>query len=243
MRPLIVHGDLMDEISLYMGGEKAKISGQPAKATMLKRDRLGEILLSHSNNILVHASKHMVIFFGCLTTPPPPPRPRLLSGETSVGLHRYRLYQRCPVSSVNIHRKKHLHKVLAKLPRASNLMLGKWTLSIENPMPRWETVLTACLWADEESVDLRISLAQSVKEPDVASSDGERATTISLNKPHDGADGHTAMVETIPVISGKAILYAFALNEYNSCVCNGHPNAPENAMLSNLRAAVPICHK
>ena len=81
LRPLTgLHGDQMDEILLYMAGDGAKIAGLHAKARLLKRDRLWEMLYLHPDNTLIHPSRRM--FMGrqglarSLLPPPPPPDPR-----------------------------------------------------------------------------------------------------------------------------------------------------------------------
>ena len=66
-------------------------------------------------------------------------------------------------------------------------------MDIQYPMLSWETLHKAYLWADEEWGNLRIALARPVKVPAVRSSNGEWATTIWLNEPHDGADGHAGV--------------------------------------------------
>ena len=75
-----LHGDQMDEILLYMAGDGAKIAGLHAKARLLKRDRLWEMLYLHLDNTLVHPSRRM--FMGrqglarsLLTPPLPRPTP------------------------------------------------------------------------------------------------------------------------------------------------------------------------
>ena len=77
VRPLTgLHGDQMDEILLYMAGDGAKIAGLHAKARLLKRDRLWEMLYLDPDNTLIHPSRRM--FMGrqglarSLLTPPPP---------------------------------------------------------------------------------------------------------------------------------------------------------------------------
>ena len=77
-----------------------------------------------------------------------------------------------------------------------------------------DPLLATVLWADEEWADMRIALTCPIKEPAVAISDVEKRTTIWLNKPWDGADGHRARAKAIPFVSGKAIPYVIALKEY-----------------------------
>ena len=56
-RPLTgLHGDQMDEILLYMAGDGTKIARLHAKARLLKRDRLWEMLYLHPDNTLIHPS-------------------------------------------------------------------------------------------------------------------------------------------------------------------------------------------
>ena len=109
--------------------------------------------------------------------------------------------------------------MLAKSPRAAKLSLGKWTWSAENPLPRWDTIQKAPLWQDEEWADLRIALARPVKETAVTTTDGEKSTTIWLNKPQDGTEATGARAEAIALVLGKAIPYTIALREYKA-VCN-----------------------
>ena len=73
-----------------------------------------------------------------------------------------------------------VRKLLAKSPRAAKLSLGKWTWSAENPLPNLDTILK------EEWADLRFALARPVKETGVTATDGEKSTTIWLNKPRMG---------------------------------------------------------
>ena len=85
LRPLTgLHGDQVDEILLYMAGDGAKIAGLHAKARLLKRDRLWEMLYLHPDNTLIHPSRRM--FMGrlglarsLLTPPPPDPRRQAVS--------------------------------------------------------------------------------------------------------------------------------------------------------------------
>ena len=74
----------MDKILLYMAGDGAKIAGLHAKARLLKRDRLWEMLYLHPDNTLIHPSRRM--FMGrqglarsLLTPPPPDPRRKAVS--------------------------------------------------------------------------------------------------------------------------------------------------------------------
>ena len=63
LRPLTgLHGDQMDEILLYMAGDGAKIAGIHAKAGLLKRDRLWEMLYLHPDNMLIHPSRRMFMW-------------------------------------------------------------------------------------------------------------------------------------------------------------------------------------
>ena len=76
-RPLTgVHGDQMHEVLLYMVGEDAKIAGLHAKARLLKRHRLWEMLYLHPENTLVHLSRRMPLSFPTVWfswfEPPPP---------------------------------------------------------------------------------------------------------------------------------------------------------------------------
>ena len=112
-----------------------------------------------------------------------------------------------------------VRKLLAKTPRAAKLSLGKWTWSAENPLPSWDTIQKAPLWQDEEWADLRIALARPVKETAVIATDGEKSTTIWLNKPQDGTEATGARAEAIALVPGKAIPYTIALREYK-LVCN-----------------------
>ena len=205
LRPLTgLHGDQMDEILLYMAGDGAKIARLHAKARLLKRDRLWEMLYLHPDNTLIHPSRRM--FMGrlglarSLLTPPPP-------RTHDVRLFRSRWYQWSPVLTVNVHEMQRVRKLLAKSPRAAKLSLGKWTWSAENPLPSWDTIQKAPLWQDEEWADLRIALARPVKETAVTTTDGEKSTTIWLNKPQDGTEATGARAEAIALVPGKAIPY------------------------------------
>ena len=111
-----------------------------------------------------------------------------------------------------------VRKLLAKSPRAAKLSLGKWTWSAENPLPSWDTIQKAPLWQDEEWADLRIALARPVKETAVSATNGEKSTTIWLNKPQDGTEATGARAEAIALVPGKAIPYKIALREYKA-VC------------------------
>ena len=84
LRPLTgLHGDQMDEILLYMAGDGVKIAGLHAKARLLKRDRLWEMLYLHTDNTLIRPSRRM--FMGrqglarSLLTPPPDTRRKAVS--------------------------------------------------------------------------------------------------------------------------------------------------------------------
>ena len=123
------------------------------------------------------------------------------------------------VLTVNVHEMQRVRKLLAKSPRAAKLSLGKWTWSAENPLPSWDTIQKAPLWQDEEWADLRIALARPVKETAVTATDGEKSTTIWLNKPQDGTEATGAQAEAIALVPGKAIPYTIALREYK-LVCN-----------------------
>ena len=125
LRPLTgLHGDQMDEILLYMAGDGAKIAGLHAKARLLKRDRLWEMLYLHPDNTLIHPSRRM--FMGrqglarSLLTPPPP-------RTHDARLFRSQWYQWSPVLTVNVHEMQRVRKLLAKSPRAAKLSQGKWT--------------------------------------------------------------------------------------------------------------------
>ena len=112
-----------------------------------------------------------------------------------------------------------VRKLLAKSSRAAKLSPGKWTWSAENPLPSWDTIQKAPLWQDEEWADLRIALARPVKEAAVTTTDGEKSTTIWLNKPQVGTEATGARAEAIALVPGKAILYTIELREYKA-VCN-----------------------
>ena len=216
LRPLTgLHGDQMDEILLYMAGDGAKIAGLHAKARLLKRDRLWEMLYLHPDN-----SPSILLDYvygaagsGAIAVDPPPPRTH------DVRLFRSQWYQWSPVLTVNVHEMQRVRKLLAKSPRAAKLSLGKWTLSAENPLPSWDTIQKAPLWPDEEWADLRIALARPVKETAVTTTDGEKSTSFWPNKPQDGTAATGARAEAIALVPGKAILYTIALREYKA-VCN-----------------------
>ena len=89
----------------------------------------------------------------------------------------------------------------------------------KNPLPSWDTIQKAPLWQDEEWDDLRIALARPVKETAVTTTDGEKSTTIWLNKAQDGTEATGARAEAIALVPGKAIPYTIALREYKA-VCN-----------------------
>ena len=77
LRPLtVLHGDQMDEILLYTAGDGAKIARLHAKARLLKRERLWEMLYLHPDNTLMHPSRRMLMgrqgLARSLLTPPPP---------------------------------------------------------------------------------------------------------------------------------------------------------------------------
>ena len=103
-----------------------------------------------------------------------------------------------------------VRKLLAKSPRAAKLSRGKCTWSADNPLPSRDTIQKAPLWQDEEWADLSIALARPVKESAVTATDGEKSTTIWLNKPH-GAEATGARAEAIALVPGKAIPYTIAL--------------------------------
>ena len=77
LRPLTgLHGYQMDEILLYMAGDGAKIAGLHAKARLLQRDRLWEMLYLHPDNTIIHPSQPMFMGRQGLPRsllPPPPP--------------------------------------------------------------------------------------------------------------------------------------------------------------------------
>ena len=112
-------------------------------------------------------------------------------------LFRSQWYQWSPVLTVNVHEMQRVRKLLAKSPRAAKLSLGKWTWSAENPLRSWDTIQKAPLWQDEEWADLRIALARPVKETAVTTTDGEKSTTIWLNKPQYGTEATGARAEAI----------------------------------------------
>ena len=174
------------------------------------------MLYLHPVNTLIHPSRRM--FMGrqglarSLLTPPPP-------RTHDARLFRSQWYQWSPVLTVNVHEMQRVRKLLAKSPRAAKLSLGKWTWSAENPLPSWDTIQKAPLWQDEEWADLRIALARPVKETAVTTTDGEKSTTIWLNKPQDGTEATGARAEAIALVPGKAIPYTIALREYKA-VCN-----------------------
>ena len=52
----------------------------------------------------------------------------------------------------------------------------------------------------------------------MSTSDGEKATTIWLSKPQDGAEAHGARAKAVAITTGKAIPYAIALKD-DKMVC------------------------
>ena len=58
-----------------------------------------------------------------------------------------------------------------------------------------------------------------VKEAAVTTTDGEKSTTIWLNKQQDGTEAAGVRAEAIALVPGKAIPYTIALREYKP-VCH-----------------------
>ena len=98
-------------------------------------------------------------------------------------------------------------------------MTGEMDLECRKSLTKLGHHPESTLWQDEEWADLRIALARPVKETAVTTTDGEKSTTIWLNKPQEGTEATGARAEAIALVPGKAIPYTIALREYKA-VCN-----------------------